>query len=310
MQHVEGRTAFITGGASGIGFGVAQALLRAGMRVAIADVRAEALRAAVGALAAADRLYAVHLDVTDRAAFARAADETERAFGPVHVLCNNAGVGMLGSIKSTTYDDWDWCLSVNLGGVVNGIQTFLPRMLRHGQGGHIVNTASIGAVAPGPGGAPYLASKGAIQLLSEGLKLELLEDGIGVTVLFPGPTQTNINRVADLRPERYRNTGLGEIEAQLAAKPLFDNGLDPLAVGELVLDAIRRDLLFVFTHGEFRAGVAQRFAAILQGFPDGPVDAERARRFGFPLIPPLYGEILARNAPPAGSGRQERSEGE
>jgi len=304
LQTVRDKTAFITGGASGIGLGMAQAFVAAGMRVVIADVRPEALRVALAALDAGPRVYGVQLDVTDRAAFSAAADEVERNFGPVHVLCNNAGVGMLGSIKSTTYDDWDWCLSVNLGGVVNGIQTFLPRMLAHRQGGHVVNTSSIGAVAPGPGGAPYLASKGAIHLLSEGLKLELLEDNIGVTVLFPGPTQTQINKVADLRPARYRDTGLADVEAQLAAKPLFDNGLDPRVVGDMVLDAIRRDLLFVFTHNEFREGVARRFEAILQGFPDGPVDAERAQGFGFALIPALYGEILARNAPPAGSKRQ------
>ncbi len=301
MKVVANKSAFITGGASGIGFGMAQAFLRAGMRVVIADVRPDALQSAAAALGARKRLLELPLDVTDRAAMRSAADTAERAFGPIHVLCNNAGVGMLGGVKSMTYDDWDWCLSVNLGGVVNGIQTFLPRMLAHGQGSHIVNTSSIGAVSPGPGGTAYLGAKAAVAVLSEALQMELLEDNIGVTVLIPGPTRSNIHKIAELRPKQFQDTGLRQIEDQLRQAPLFDNGLDPLEVGEMVLDAIRRKLLFVFTHNEFKAGVAQRFEAILQAFPRGPVDVERGKRFGFPLVHPLYAEILRRNEPPASS---------
>ncbi len=312
LKVVENKTAFITGGASGIGLGMAQAFLGAGMRVVIADLRpdaledaAEALRSAVSATGADKRLHVLPLDVTDRAAMSAAAAAAEHVFGDIHVLCNNAGVGMMGGVKSMTYDDWDWCLSVNLGGVINGIQTFLPRMLAHGQGGHIVNTSSIGAFSPGPGGIAYLAAKSAVATLSEALRIDLLEDNIGVTSLLPGPTRTNINRVADLRPERFQNTGLRQIEEQLRHTPLFDNGLDPLEVGEMVLDAVRRDLLFVFTHNDFKPGVAQRFEAILAGFPPGPIDPERGKRFGFPLVHPLYAEILRRKESPAGSRSRE-----
>ncbi len=308
LNCVENRTALITGGASGIGLGMAQAFLAAGMRVVIADIRPEALGAARASLNGGDKVHTVQLDVTDRRAWGAAADEVDRVFGPVHVLCNNAGVGMLGAVASMTYDDWDWCLSVNLGGAINGVQTFLPRMLAHGQGAHIVNTSSIGALSPGPGGAGYLSAKAAILMLSECLRIELAEQGIGVTVLIPGPTQTNIHRVADLRPARYQNTGLREWEERLAQQPLFDNGLEPLAVGKMVLDAVRRDLLFVFTHNEFREGVAQRFEAILNSFPRGPVDRERARRFGFPLVHPLYAQLLSQNQEPAGAGSVEVTE--
>jgi NAD(P)-dependent dehydrogenase (short-subunit alcohol dehydrogenase family) len=299
VRVTQDKTAFVTGGASGIGLGMAHSFLRAGMRVAMADVRAEALQSAAATLAAGDRLHTLQLDVTDRAAMEAAAVTVENVFGPVHVLCNNAGVGMLGGIKSMTYDDWDWCLSVNLGGTVNGLQTFLPRMLAHGQGGHIVNTSSIGAISPGPGGIAYLTAKAALVTLSESLRMELQEDGIGVTVLVPGPTRTRINEVGSLRPARFQNTGLREVEEQLARTPLFDNGLDPLEVGGMVLDAVRRDLMYVFTHNDFKAGVAQRFEAILAAFPGGPVDPERGRRFGFPLVNPLYAELLRRGEPPA-----------
>ncbi len=294
IKNIENKTAFITGGASGIGLGMAQAFLRAGMQVIIADVRPDALNSALATLDAGPCVRALPLDVTDRDAMRRAVDTAESFFGPVHVLCNNAGVGMIGGVTSMTHDDWDWCMGVNLGGVINGIQAFLPRMLAHGQGGHIVNTASIGALTPGPGGCAYLSAKAAVLMLSETLCIELLEDGIGVTALVPGPTRSNINQVGRLRPERYANTGLRELEEQLAHKPLFENGMDPGAVGEMVLDAIRENRLFAFTHNDFKEGVAQRFQAILTGFPPGPVDPERAKGFGFPLVHPMYAEILKR----------------
>ncbi len=296
MKNVHDRTAFVTGGASGIGLGMAQAFLRAGMRVILADVRADALEGALASLDVHGRAHALALDVTDRHAMQAAAESAERQFGPIHVLCNNAGVGMIGAVKSMTYDDWDWCVGVNLGGVINGIQTFLPRMLAHGEGGHIVNTSSIGALSPGPGGCAYLAAKAAVLVLSEALRIDLLADGIGVSVLVPGPTRSNINQVGRLRPERFGDTGLREVEAQLAGRPLFENGMDPVAVGERVLEAIREDRLFVFTHQEFKPGVAQRFQAILTGFPHGPVDPERAKGYSFPLVHSQYAEILGRNA--------------
>ena len=266
MRDVTDKVAFITGGASGIGLGMARAFLAAGMRVAVVDVRADHLEAARAVLPP-DRCAFFQLDVTDRAAMALAADEVEATLGGVDILCNNAGVGMLGNIRLVTYDDWDWCLGINLGGAVNGVQTFLPRMLARGGEAHIVNTSSIGAILPGPNGVPYLTAKAAIIGLSETLRADLAPLGIGVTVLIPGPTSSNIHEVSALRPARYRDTGLGAVEDVLAKGPLFPDAMDPLVAGEMTLEAIRNDHPYVVTHGAFRSGVAERFAALLEAFP-------------------------------------------
>jgi NAD(P)-dependent dehydrogenase (short-subunit alcohol dehydrogenase family) len=302
MDRVEGKVAFITGGASGIGFGMARVFLRNGMKVVIADIRQDHLDEAAAALKGSNAVHFIRLDVTDRAAMKAAADETERVFGKVHVLCNNAGVGILGGSKTATYDDWDWGLGVNLGGVVNGIQTFVPRIQRHGEGGHIVNTSSMAGVLPGAGATIYVTAKAAVLGMSECLKAELAGDKIGVTALCPGPITTNIHEVATLRPEKYSNTGLAAREADLMNRVPSPVWMDPIEVGEMVLDAIRRDLLFVFTHNEFKEGVAQRFAATLAAFPRGPADEEKAKRFGFPTSNPLYAEILKADPEPAKGG--------
>src|SRR6266545_729118 len=158
MEHVEGKVAFITGGGSGIGLGIAKAFANAGMKAVLADVRRDHLDEAGTYFSEAgqsDVVHTIDLDVTDREAFARAADESERVFGKVHVLVNNAGMGIGGPIKLAGYDDWDWGLGVLLGGVVNGITVFLPRILAHGEGGHLVNTSSMSGVLPISGSAIY-----------------------------------------------------------------------------------------------------------------------------------------------------------
>jgi NAD(P)-dependent dehydrogenase (short-subunit alcohol dehydrogenase family) len=295
LKSVEGKVAFITGGASGIGFGMARAFLQAGMKVVVADLRKDHLERSAAEVGANANAHFVQLDVTDRSAMKAAADETEARFGKVHVLCNNAGVGVLGGAKLATYDDWDWGMGVNLGGVINGVQTFLPRILAHGEGGHIVNTSSVGAVLPSGGGIVYLAAKCAVMGMTEGLCAELAKDNIGVTLLCPGPTATNIHEVGQMRPERYRNSGFREIEADLAQRRPPSVWLDPLEVGQQTLDAIRTNRLFLITHNEFKAGAAERFEAILAGFPRGPVDPERVKALGFPVTTPLYAEILERD---------------
>ena len=292
MKDLSGKTAFVTGGASGIGLGMARALAEAGAKVAIADVREDHIASAIRQLSGDGEFHFIRLDVTDRQGFAAAADEAEAKLGPVSILCNNAGVGVLGGAKTSRFADWDWTLSVNIGGVVNGIQTFLPRMLAREEG-HIVNTSSIGAMVPMGGGAAYITSKAAIVGLSEALYSELYEDGIGVTVLMPGPTATNIHEVAKLRPAQYSDTGLKEIEDRLAQAPLFAGGLAPLESGRLVVQAIRANQLYLFTHGEFRAGVEQRLAAIMTGFPSGAEDSETAESYGVPTHNPLFADMVA-----------------
>jgi NAD(P)-dependent dehydrogenase (short-subunit alcohol dehydrogenase family) len=292
LKQVAGKVAFITGGASGIGLGVTRVLLRAGMRVVIADIREDHLQETAARLQGEPDVHFIRLDVTDRLAMARAADEAESVFGKVHVLCNNAGVGLLGGAKLATYADWDWGISVNLGGVINGIQTFLPRILKHGEGGHIVNTASIGALCPMPDGIVYITAKTAVCGLTEGLRGELAKDGIGVTLLCPGPTATNIHEVARLRPERYRDSGFHDIEAGLSQRTASSLWMDPVEVGERVLDAILHNRLFVITHNEFKEGAQERCKALIASFPKGEVQPERLRALGFEVTNPIYTEEL------------------
>jgi NAD(P)-dependent dehydrogenase (short-subunit alcohol dehydrogenase family) len=293
MKDVVGKVAFVTGGASGIGLGMARVFLRNGMRVVVADVREDHLAEARASLGSGKDTHFIKLDVTDRAAMSTAADAVEKQFGKVHVLCNNAGVGSLGDLRRYTYADWDWTMQVNLGGVINGIQTFLPRILAHGEGGHIVNTSSMGALLPMPGGAAYIAAKFAVMGLTEALRADLADSPIGVTLLIPGPTQTNIHEVALLRPEAYKDSGLHDIESELGRRNPPAVWMDPVAVGDLVMLAILHNRLFVITHNEFQGGVEERFKAILTGFPPGPVDQERVRQLGFPVTNPIYESILS-----------------
>ena len=195
MENVAGRTAFITGGASGIGLGIARAFARAGARIALADVDAAALGAAQAELAKDTPTEAFVLDVRDRAAYARAADEAEARLGPVSLLFNNAGVALAIPALQMSYETWDFALGVNLDGVVNGLQTFVPRMCARGaqlDGAHIVNTASGAGLATPGSGYLYHTAKFAVVGLSESLRFELQGNGIGVSVLCPGPVATKI----------------------------------------------------------------------------------------------------------------------
>lgn len=297
MQDVEDKVAFVTGGASGIGLGMVRAFLDAGMKVVVADIRQDHLDDAAASLKGDNRAHFLRLDVSDRQGMAAAAEEAERVFGKVHVLCNNAGVGIIGPSKTVTWDDWDWNRKVNLDSVFNGVHVFLPRLLAHGEGGHIVNTASISAVLPG--GLVYAAAKAAVLAMSEVWRMELTADEVGVTCLMPGPVNTNIHEVAKLRPANHQDTNLTDFERELAGRQKLDSWLDPYEVGCMVLDAIRRNLAFVFTHNDFKPGVEERFEAILDAFPRGAFDPDHARTLGFPVSRPMYGEMLARGEEPA-----------
>ena len=186
MQDFKDKVAFITGGASGVGFGQAKVLSEEGARVVIADIRQDHLDTALAWFRSRNApTHGIRLDITDRAAFARAADAAERVFGPVQLLFNTAGVSVFGPLEHSTYEDYDWMMGVNFGGVVNGIQTFVPRMIAHGQGGHIVNTASLGAFTSSAPAGIYCASKFAVRGLSEALRQALEKYNIGVSVLCP-----------------------------------------------------------------------------------------------------------------------------
>jgi NAD(P)-dependent dehydrogenase (short-subunit alcohol dehydrogenase family) len=299
MEEVAGRTAFVTGGASGIGLGITEAFVAAGMNVVIADLRPDHVETALERLTRDGRgesVHAIELDVTDRERFARAADEAEGVFGNLHVLCNNAGMGILGPVTDARYDDWDWGLGVLLGGAVNGIQTFLPRMRAHGEGGHIVNTSSMAAVIPVPGAAIYTTAKAGVVGLSEALRSDLAGEGIGVSAFCPGPVQTNIREGGRTRPERYTDSGYLELERQLEERPNSPLWMDPRECGERVLAGIRSDDLYIFTHREFREGAEERFRAMLASFPDEPLNEERAEAIAFLTSNPIFSEALDRRS--------------
>jgi len=268
MQELAGKAAFVTGGASGIGLAMGRAFAEAGMKVMLADIETEALAAAVKSLHNfGPDVRGVTCDVADPGSVERAAEASFAAFGNVHVVCNNAGVGGGSGIEDISLDDWRWVLDVNLMGVLYGIRTFLPHIRGHGEGGHFVNTASMAGMMSGLGFSPYCASKFAVVTMSEGLAMQLKPHGIGVSVLCPGWVRTGIARAARNRHERYglgRTPKPGSQAAGLLAHIIehVQSGLDPSEVARLVLAAIREDELYIFTHPEMRAEMDERFATI------------------------------------------------
>jgi NAD(P)-dependent dehydrogenase (short-subunit alcohol dehydrogenase family) len=261
MRDLVGKTAFVTGGASGIGLALGQVFAEAGMNVMLADIETEALAVAVESLQGlGPGVRGVACDVTDPASVGHAAEASYEAFGNVHVLCNNAGVAGGGGIDDISLDTWRWVLDVNLMGVLHGVRTFLPHVRAHGEGGHIVNTSSMAGLNSGLGLSPYSASKFAVVNMSEGLSKQVAPLGIGVTVLCPGFVQTRISNSGRNRPGRYGPapapdpaSPAGKLAAQLA--DLGRLGVDSMDVAAQVLTAMREDKLYVFTHAgaEWRA---------------------------------------------------------
>ena len=288
MKGLKDKVAFITGGASGIGLAMAMVFVREGMKVVIADIRRDHLDEAIASFDGEGAVHAIELDVSDREAMSRAAGETERVFGKIHVLCNNAGIGLGGPMKLATYDDWDWVMSVNLGGVINGVQTFLPRIIAHGEGGHIVTTSSMSGFLPTLGAGLYITTKFAVVGLSEALRTELVAENIGVSVLCPGPVQTNIAESGLTRPAHFSNTGYAETDKMRQTHSVSSVYMDPIKVGERVLEGILGNDLYIFTHPEFRDGVRSRCDAVMSAFPDEEPDPARVAAIGFLLSNPIY----------------------
>lgn len=282
VQQFVGKIAFVTGGASGIGLGISRTLLERGGRVIIADLRADHLAAAADQLAAyvADGLvHAVQLDVTDRAAYARVAQQMEQQFGGIDILVNNAGVGLEGPIVEARYADYDFGMGVNFGGVINGFVEFLPQMRAHGRGGHIVSTSSLAAEVIMPEHlAIYGASKAAVCHYCEAVKPALAEYGIGVSILLPGPVKSNIHETQENRPPHLRQgSGYEQSEGQLAKRIVGDNWMEPEEVGRMVADAILANQTYIITHGYYKDAMRERAEAVLAATPD---TVEEAPDFG------------------------------
>jgi len=207
-------------------------------------------------------------------------------------------MGIGGPVKQARYDDWDWGLGVMIGGVINGIQTFLPHILAHGEGGHIVNTSSMAAVIPIPGASIYITAKAAMIGLSESIRGELAADNIGVSAFCPGPVQTNIRESGRTRPEKFRkDSGFREFEQKLEQRPTSPLWMDPMECGERILRGVRRNDLYIFTHPEFREGAEEHFRAMLASFPDEPINQERADAIRFLLSNPIFREAIEKGSP-------------
>lgn len=262
MRDITGKTAFITGGASGIGLAMGRAFVAAGMKVMLADIEAEPLARAIESLRGIGDVRGVACDVTDAQSVDRAAQAAVDAFGGIHVLCNNAGVAGGSGIDDISADTWRWVLDVNLMGVVHGVRSVLPHIRAHGEGGHIVNTASFAGFVSGMGFSPYAASKFAVVNTSEGLALQLQPLGIGVSVLCPGFVRTCISDSARTRHKRYGPAPSARTPLASLVAERVEAGLDPEIVAQQVLTAIYEDRLYIFTHPEMRGEMDQRFAAI------------------------------------------------
>jgi NAD(P)-dependent dehydrogenase (short-subunit alcohol dehydrogenase family) len=285
----QGKTAFITGGVSGIGFGVARAFSNAGMRLALSyrneDYRAQAAKWFEEQGREAPLF--LKLDVTDRKRFAEVADEVEANFGKVHVLVNNAGVSVFGPTDEATYDDYDWIMGVNFGGNVNGLVSFIPKIKAHGEGGHIVNVASMAAFISGPQAGIYTASKFAVRGLTECLRYNLAPYNIGVSLCCPGLTKTNAWDSALKRPESFKDSGLGEVNKAELEKfgTAFDLGMEPLEVGEKILKGITENRGLILTHPEHGPDIQEIYETSMAALPDeeapaGRLEIERLRREG------------------------------
>ena len=310
MEHFKGKTAFITGGGSGIGLGIAKVFAaKAGMNLVLADIRKEALDEAIAWFRKRDLpAYPVQLDVTDREAYIKAADEAEKKFGKIHVLVNNAGVGLGGKLQDATYNDWDFGMGVNVGGVINGIVTILPRILKHGEEGHVVSTSSTNGLFSVGGLGIYTVSKYAVSAIMEVLYMDLKGTNVSASVYFPGPVNTNL-RITTIatRPPKYKNNDEPDIHPPPPQPP--DNApkidpkrvvMDPVEVGYRVLRGIRRKDIFIMSHPVYGEGIVTRYKALMRAIPDEPRDDERdavLRSFGAMINNLVYEEQTTPGAP-------------
>ena len=266
MQDLNGKVAFVTGGASGIGLAMAQAFGAEGMAVMLADIEPEALaRALAGLRERQIRAEGVVADVASRASLQAAAEATLAAFGKIHVVCNNAGVGAGGPMATVTPSDWDWVIDVNLKGVVYGVETFAPLIEAQGEGGHFVNTASLAGMVSPPGMEPYCATKFAVVAMSEGWAEQLAPKNIGVSVLCPGFVKTRINESRRNRPGAYGPDDRPPPPADAPPSRVL-SGIPVEPVGRRVVEAIKANEFYVFTHPGSKAAVAARFDRILAAF--------------------------------------------
>ncbi len=281
MRDFQGKVAFITGGASGLGLGLAKTFSEAGCKVVIADVRQAAIDEALAYFRGRNAaVHGIRLDITDRAAYAAAADEVEQVYGMApQLLFNNAGVNTFGPTEKSTYEDWDWVIGVDFWGVVNGMQTFVPRMIASGRPGHIVNTSSIGGFEGSTAAAIYCAAKAAVNNLSESYRMSLEKYGIGVTVCTPANIKSNIAEATLTRPEHLKNTGYLVNQASIdSLKSIHVHGMEPEVLAGHVKRAVEENQLYCIPYPEVKEALEKHFQAILDAIPPVESDPEGAAK--------------------------------
>jgi len=249
-MDISGKTAIVTGAASGIGLGIATALAEAGANVVMADIQKDAVEQAAHRLSGTNkRVMPVRIDVTQEQSVLDALAQAERNFGKLHIACNNAGVPMHGTrLTDVPRDDWEFVIGVNMWGVIHGIRHFVPAILKHGEEGHVVNTGSVAGFQNrrGTNQGPYSMSKYAVVSLSEALEHELEGTNVGVSVLCPGPINTKLARGARNRPPHMGGPQIRANDEATLAERLAATGLDPMKVGERVVDAIQTKTFYAF----------------------------------------------------------------
>ncbi len=264
MTEIAGKTAFITGGASGIGFAIANALAKRGANIMLADINQAALETAKAHFADMNvGVDTILCDVAKPEDMQRAAQATLDRFGKVHLVVNNAGVGLGGEPGKIKMQDWRWIVDINLMGVVHGVEFFVPHIQSHGEGGHIVNVASMAGHGALAGMAPYHATKFAVVGYSEALKLELMPHKIGVSILCPGWVKTAIHESASRRPSGNVDMDAAE---NLIMKQVIESGLPPERVAEWTADCVEADRTYIFTHPEMRIGIDMRYALLKEDY--------------------------------------------
>ena len=270
LPDLAGKVAVVTGGASGIGRGIATQLVAEGAQVVIADIQRDAMEATAAEIGAAG----VQTDVSDPASVDALARAVLDRYGAVHVVCNNAGIGPLAPVADLTLDDWRWMLGVNLWGVIHGVTTFLPVLKQNREGGHIVNTASMAGLVAGPRLGAYAAAKYGVVGLTEVLAAELAADNsrVGVSVLCPGTVHTNIGRSSRNRPADLPDAGFKDVDIELEDNPRY-RWIYPEDAGAVAVRAIKRGDLYALTHPDWYPLVAERHEAIAAAFRQQAADA-------------------------------------
>jgi len=286
MKDFAGRTAFVTGGANGVGIGIVRNLLNEGCKVAIADIRQDAIDRALASLDNRE-VMGVQLDVMSRDGFAAAADRVEAEFGPVSLLFNNAGINLFQTIEDSSYDDWDWVLGVNLQGVINGVMTFAPRMKARvlaGEqvGGHITNTASMASFIAGGAPGIYNTAKFAVRGLSYSLRHSMYQYGIGVSVVHPGLVKSHIFASDDVRPDNLKRAMKPVDPAAVKRlEGIHEFGMEPDVIGARILDGLRDNRANIFPHPDHKEELRDLFDEILGDYRDYPQDEGFDQRVAF-----------------------------